>query len=238
MRADLLRAPLRSGLQRRGVLQPGLPARYLLLRHLVGRDLRELRDPELLREGRGVPAPLRPAGGRQLLRAAPGRRLREQGVLPGCLRGRLLLLPDPVGRIVRRTGGQGVRCRPVRRRVVRFAAGWLVLRGAHRAVLQQFPMLQRGVQLRAAVLLDGVGCHVRAVRRSPLHVLHGRSSRAPPAGQKGNQFRERGEGLRRAKPPGRPLDPKTFRGAQSAPSVPATPVTPPPATVKPGKPAK
>jgi hypothetical protein len=57
-------------------------------------------------------------------------------------------------------------------------------------------------------------------------------------GQKGNQFRERGEGLRRAKPSGRPLDLKKLRGAQAAPGAPTTPVAPPPATVKPGKPAK
>lgn len=60
----------------------------------------------------------------------------------------------------------------------------------------------------------------------------------PPVGQKGNQFRERGEGLRRAKPSGRPLDLKKLRGAQAAPGAPTTPVAPPPATVKPGKPAK
>jgi len=45
----------------------------------------------------------------------------------------------------------------------------------------------------------------------------------PPAGQKGNQFRERGEGLRRAKPPGRPLDLKKLRGARAASGAPAKP---------------
>ncbi|MBM4111449.1 MAG: hypothetical protein FJ254_08870 [Phycisphaerae bacterium] len=60
----------------------------------------------------------------------------------------------------------------------------------------------------------------------------------PPAGQKGNQFRGRGEGLRRAKPAGRAFDPKTLRGAQPAPNAPTTPVTPPPAIIKPGQPVK